>query len=199
MVAGFCLTFDSVYPCGSQRIIDHLSNVKAGFKEVAANPTIRLREAEDKPVVRHFKSTLKMGMYANESPLYHTLGLMAPYLTWEQGNNHLSEELTNKYAYTEIIGPRGPIVCQQMIMGMLLLGPDCHYPRHRHPRIEESYICLGGYANINDGMILTTDGFTIIPPNQPHWIKTDQDIPTLLAYAWIASPQTLANYTLEFD
>jgi len=199
LMAGLYLTFDSVYPAGSEPMVRHLEKIQAGFKKVIDQPQLHPREPQQKPVIRHLPNALKMGMYYNESPIYHTIGLMAHHLTWEYGYDQMAEDLAENYAYTEIIGPRGPVVCNQMIVGMVLLGPSCHYPSHRHPNVEESYICLGGHVAYNDIMVLTTNSFILVQKNHPHWLATDEQIPSLLVYAWTGEPQELDQFKMEMD
>jgi len=199
LMAGLYLTFESVCPAGSELMMHHLEKVNACFKQMITHPVLQPREPMKKPVVRYLRDALKMGMYFNESPIYHTIGLMDHHLTWECGYEHMPEGLADNYAYTEVIGPRGPVLCGQLIVGMLLLGPSCHYPSHRYPNLEVSYVCLGGYVNVNDLTILTTNSFVLIPQNQSHWLSTEEEIPSLLAYARLGEPQDLAHYRMEKD
>lgn len=199
LMAGLYLTFESVYPADSQPMTSHLRKVKDGFKRVIEHPELHPRTPQDKPVVSYLKNTLKMGAYFNESPIYKTLGFMGHQLTWEYGYHDLPEDLADRYAYAEVVGPRGPVVCDSLIAGMVLLGPSCHYPSHRHPGIEASYVCLAGSVAINDTMVLTTNAFGYFAPSQSHWLATDKEIPALLAYAWTADPNTLKNYRMELD
>ena len=51
------------------------------------------------------------------------------------------------YGYAVIAGPAdgppAPIRCETMALGILLLGPDTHYPLHSHPAVE-LYVTLSG-------------------------------------------------------
>ena len=198
-MAGLYLTYQSAYSAGSQQIDQHLGAVGEGIKHVIHEPTLQLRQPSEKPVVRHLKTALKMGEFFNESPVYHTIGMMAPCLTWEYGYDSLPDALAKNYAYTEIIGPRGPIVYRNMILGMVLLGPDCYYPRHNHPEIEESYIGMAGYVSINDSTVITTNSMSLIPAGVSHWMGTDSETPALLAFAWLGSEQALLRNQMQLD
>jgi dimethylpropiothetin dethiomethylase len=199
LMAGLYLTYESVYAAGSQDIAEHLEKVGDHIRTIIHDPRIQPRTPREKPVVRHLKTTLQMGAFFNESPLYHSIGMMAPCLTWEYGYDELPEDLADKYAYTEIVGPRGPILYNNLILGMMLLGPGCHYPRHRHPNIEGSYIGLGGYVNINDQTILATNSLTLIPAGQSHHLSTDGETPALLTYAWLGDQKALTGYRMRLD
>jgi dimethylpropiothetin dethiomethylase len=199
LMAGLYLTYQSAYGAGSRQIDKHLEVVGERIKQVIHEPRLQLRQPADKPVVRHLKTALKMGEFFNESPVYHTIGMMAPCLTWEYGYDALPDTLADKYAYTEIIGPRGPIVYPHMILGMVLLGPDCYYPRHNHPEIEESYIGMAGYVSINNSTVLTTNSMTLIQAGYSHSMGTDKETPALLAFAWIGSKEALLRNQMHLD
>ena len=40
--------------------------------------------------------------------------------------------LRGKYAYAELVGPRGPVVSERLTLGLVLFGPRCTYPAHSH-------------------------------------------------------------------
>ena len=50
-----------------------------------------------------------------------------------------------RYGWTELVGPGGPIGSRRMTCGFLVLGPDIHYPSHAH-EAEELYLPLSGTA-----------------------------------------------------
>lgn len=58
--------------------------------------------------------------------------------------------LKRKYAYAELMGPRGPVVSERLILGLVLFGPKCTFPVHSHDGITESYVCLSGVVSEND-------------------------------------------------
>lgn len=198
-MAGLYLTYQSAYSAGSRQIDKHLEVVGDGIRHVIHDPRLQLRQPADKPVVRHLRTALKMGEFFNESPVYHTIGMMAPCLTWEYGYELLPDTLAQQYAYAEIIGPRGPIVYKHMILGMILLGPDAYYPRHHHPEIEESYIGLAGYVSINDFTVITTNSMTLIPAGRSHWMGTDRETPALMAFAWLGSEEALLRNQMQLE
>jgi hypothetical protein len=59
-------------------------------------------------------------------------------------------EFLANYAWTEILGSRGPIAAPRVASGLLLLGPRTTYPRHRHVA-EEIYVPLSGTADWQQG------------------------------------------------
>jgi Dimethlysulfonioproprionate lyase len=51
----------------------------------------------------------------------------------------------DRYGWCEVIGARAAMASDRMACGFLLLGPDTHYPSHRH-EAEELYLPLSGSA-----------------------------------------------------
>ncbi len=124
--------------------------------------------------------------------------LVKKQLTWEHGYKDIPEELAEKFAYAEVLGPRGPILFEELILGLVLLGPDCFYPEHRHNGIAESYICLSGWCEINHTKLNKASCY-YNAPDAIHYIKTGSK-PCLLAYGWQAdNPKDLNHYTMELD
>lgn len=55
----------------------------------------------------------------------------------------LPKALVEKYAYyCEVLGPRGPVQPQDLIIGLFLFAPATTYPQHTHTEIEESSISV---------------------------------------------------------
>lgn len=64
-------------------------------------------------------------------------------LTWSQSytREQISARFLARYAWTELVGPRGPIANNRLVCGFLLLGPEIEYPQHAHAP-EELYVPL---------------------------------------------------------
>ena len=101
-------------------------------------------------------------------------------------------EFLKNYGWTEFIGQRGPIPSEQMACGVLMLGPQVEYPRHRH-EAEEVYFPLTGQTRWQQG----NQGWTLRPLGQPifhapwvpHAMKTGVS-PLLALYLWRAGDLT---------
>ena len=65
----------------------------------------------------------------------------------------MPRSLEKKYAYAELLDPRAPVVCEDLLLGLMLFAPKCSYPAHSHEDIAESYLCLIGMVSENhDGV-----------------------------------------------
>jgi len=109
-------------------------------------------------------------------------------LAWSQtySPTDFGPEFLEKYGWTEIIGPRGPIPDQKLACGFLLLGPGVTYPDHHHTA-EELYIVISGTAAWRRGdenWYEKPPGAVIHhPSNMPHAMRTAEE--SLLAvYFW---------------
>ncbi|MGI9508671.1 MAG: dimethylsulfonioproprionate lyase family protein, partial [Geminicoccaceae bacterium] len=104
-----------------------------------------------------------------------------------------------KYAYAELCGPSGPVVSEDVILGLVLFAPACTYPAHAHDGITESYICLSGAVSENHQGVYAPGSLIFNPPNQHHRITVSDREPALMAYAWIGPPEKLLNQKMVFS
>jgi hypothetical protein len=112
----------------------------------------------------------------------------APSLAWRQTYTakDLDGAFLDNYGWSEILGLRGPLACERIACGFLLLGPSTHYPRHRH-EAEEIYVPLRGTAAWQQGDAVWRDR----PPGtaihhasgEPHAMRTGQS-PLFALYLW---------------
>lgn len=112
----------------------------------------------------------------------------APALDWRQtyAETDFGARFLARYGWTELLGLRGVVVSTRIACGILMLGPDTHYPSHCHAA-EEIYLPLSGTALWRrDG-----DAWAERPPGQPihhppwlsHAMRTQAE-PLLALYLW---------------
>ncbi len=118
-------------------------------------------------------------------------------LYWQYGYKEVSEEMAEKYAYAELIGPDGPMISSKIIIGLVLLGPDFIYPEHSHNQIEESYIFLSGKTIYNNRIVFGEGSFVFNQTGQKHELKTTVESPSLILYAWTGKRKVLSNYKMK--
>jgi Dimethlysulfonioproprionate lyase len=165
-----------------------------------ANPLRSLRLVDAKaeprplPVCRFWNQAFRGG-----SPLLAPLAQLAPHLRWVQNPNYVSAppspRFLENYGYAVLAGPGGPVETDALAFGVLLLGPDTHYPTHRHPAAE-IYAVLSGEAEWQNaaepwrreqpGAVIRHDGLV------PHATRTLAE-PLLAAYLWIGDLATHAR------
>ncbi|MFY0633986.1 MAG: cupin domain-containing protein [Vannielia sp.] len=177
---------------GSKLIRGHRKRVRDMLSKVVdAAPELRPRAPEAKPVVAHLGRALDRGERGAVAGLARALGRVAGTLTWEYGYEKVPPALARKYAYCEVLGPRGPVVAERLILGFVLFAPKTTYPQHSHAEIEESYVSVSGAWSENDAAVHAPGSLILNGSGHEHRITTDETEPCLLAYAWIGPEEKL--------
>lgn len=182
--------FSSLYRLGSDggsRLIrSHRKRVRDSLTATLdRNPEIEARPAEAKPVSAHLPRALDVGERGAMRGMARALSRVEALLTWEYGYEKVPKALEKKYAYCEIVGPRGPIKAERIVLGFVLFAPRTTYPQHSHQEIEESYISIAGDWSENDVAVHAPGSLILNTPGHEHRITTADLEPCLLAYAWI--------------
>lgn len=188
--------FDGLYrhgsAGGSRLIRAHRKRVRDALALIIdANPGITARAPEVKPVTAHLGRALDLGERGAVQGMSRALARVADRLTWEYGYEKVPKALARKYAYCEILGPRGPICAERLILGFVLFAPGTTYPQHSHKEIEESYISIAGAWSENDVAVHAPGSLIFNRPGLEHRITTGEQTPCLLAYAWTGSDERL--------
>ena len=195
--------FDALYRTGSsggsplirshrKRVRDLLSN------EVKSNPQILKKPASTLPVTAHLARALDIGERGVMQGMARALREVRDQLEWEYGYEKLSKSLTKKYAYCEIVGPRGPVQADSLILGFVLFALTTTYPQHSHSEIEESYISISGSWSENDAAVFSPGSLILNTPGSKHRITTGDIDPCLLAYAWTGPKERLISPDMKF-
>ena len=179
---------------GSKAIRSHRKRVRDRLAGVlGVNPVLEAREAETKPVTAHFSRALDLGERAALQGMARALRAVRGRLTWEYGYERMPKTLARKYAYCEVLGPRGPVPCDGLILGVVLFAPETTYPQHSHHDIEESYVSVAGAWSENDAAVYAPGSLILNRSEEEHRITTGPVDPCLLAYAWTGPPDALAE------
>ncbi|MFD0981532.1 dimethylsulfonioproprionate lyase family protein [Tropicimonas aquimaris] len=186
--------FDSLYRYGSDggsRLIrSHRKRVRDALSSIlGANPMVLPRPPAEKPVAAHLNRALDLGEKTVVQGMARALSRVAGQLTWEYGYEKVPKALERKYAYCEVLGPRGPVLAERLILGFVLFAPRTTYPQHSHQEIEESYVSVSGAWSENDVAVHAPGSLILNRPGDEHRITTADLEPCLLAYAWIG-PET---------
>lgn len=186
--------FDTLYrhgsAGGSKVIRSHRKRVRDMLSQVIDNNAeIVERAAEVKPVTAHLARAIDLGERGAVSGMARALARISHLLTWEYGYQKVPKALAQKYAYCEILGPRGPVKSERLILGYVLFAPKTTYPQHSHKEIEESYISIAGAWSENDTAVHAPGSLIFNGPDHEHRITTADFDPCLLAYAWVG-PET---------
>lgn len=178
---------------GSKAIRSHRKRVRETLSSVIDdNPSVLARDAATKPVTAYLDRALDLGERGSLSALARALSRVSDRLSWEHGYERLPKALERKYAYCEILGPRGPIQAKRLILGFVLFAPNTTYPQHSHKQIEESYISIAGSWSENDAAVYAPGSLILNRAGDEHRITTGESEPSLLAYAWTGPEDCLA-------
>jgi len=184
---------------GSDRIRGHQRTVREAINRVLRSaPDIRVQPAADKPVTRHLRRALDEGRIDRMASMIRALEAVQPSLSWQYGYEKVPKGLLQSYAYAEIAGTQGPVVTDQVILGIVLFAPGTTYPAHAHRGITESYVCLSGAVSENHQGVYVPGSMIFNPPEHLHRITTGASEPALLAYAWVGAARDLAEQKMVF-
>jgi dimethylpropiothetin dethiomethylase len=184
---------------GSAKIRKHQRNVREAISRVLqANGDVRFPEPATKPVNAHLTRALNNGRLERHGAFIRTLDAIRAKLSWQYGYEKVPRGLEQKYAYAELAGPSGPVLTDEVILGLVLFAPGCTYPAHAHDGISESYICLSGAVSENDQGVYAPGSLIFNPPEQLHRITVADHNPSLLFYAWAGAPEKLRGQKMVF-
>jgi hypothetical protein len=147
----------------------------------------------DLPVLAHLDRALARVADEVDPQLRDAVALVAGLAAWTRTAGYSADEdLFAGYADAALRGPADddPDPEDDVVLGLVLLGPDLHYRAHHHPA-EEYYLPLGGIRwDHGDGWVDEPAGELIHhEPWQPHAMRTDAR-PVLLAYLWFGEVGT---------
>lgn len=185
---------------GSKAIRSHRRKVRETLSSVVdGNPLVHPRPPETKPVTAHLHRAFDLGARTPMFGLSRALERISPLLTWEYGYAKVPPHLARKYAYCEVLGPRGPVVTERITLGFVLFAPRTTYPQHSHHDIEESYISIAGAWSENQFAVYAPGSLILNRPGEEHRITTGDDDPCLLAYAWVGPTDRLTDPGMKFS
>jgi hypothetical protein len=100
--------------------------------------------------------------------------------------DHKLPDFSQNYAHAEIVGPPGPVPCQDMRCGFILMAPHTLYPSHAHSAVE-LYLVLGGTAEWQRGAepwLRRPPGAFILHASRIGHAMRTADEPLLALFAW---------------
>ncbi|OWZ84354.1 dimethylsulfonioproprionate lyase family protein [Natranaerobius trueperi] len=187
-------------PTSEEKMHHHIWKTLHKTEEALTTFSLLLRSKQTKPVCNYLENIFNN--YQDDEPLLDYLKDLSHLLTWEFGYDELPDNLKERYAFAELLGPRGMVISDELILGLVLLAPNTYYPRHRHPNITETYICLYGSCSIdlqNQRNVLQKNDYLFVPKGNLHAIFSDKDNPCLLAYAWTSDAKTLKTNQMKLE
>ena len=185
---------------GSKKIGGHMRTVQSRLSRVLNHDAeFRAPAPERKPVCDHLGRALDNGEQEKTQSFVRAIEKIAPELHWQYGYQDMPKSLEHKYAYSELLGPNGPIVCDNLILGLVLFAPNCVYPAHSHQEIVESYYCLSGFVSQNSTGVYPPGSILYNQSHYEHSITTALYEPVLLSYVWVGEPEVLESFDMSFS
>lgn len=185
---------------GSKPIRAHKREVRNRLSdEIERNPDISLPQPASLPACTWLGRAVDEGLADRCAPLLRALNRVLGGLCWEYGYQRMPPGLKPKFGFAKLMSPQGPVISQQLTLGLVIFAPHCTYPAHSHDGICESYICLSGMLSENDAGVYAPGSLIFNPPSQSHRITTGDFEPTLLAYAWVGPAEKLAHQHMRFS
>jgi mannose-6-phosphate isomerase-like protein (cupin superfamily) len=122
---------------------------------------------------------------------------VAPDLHWRNKYAQVDPWLFDRFAFCDLIGPDGAQASDEVTLGLVVLGPDTHYPLHHHPA-RELYLVIGGTA----GWAVDDRPFADQAPGrlilhremQPHAMKTGAQ-PLVALSLWRGDIRTPSRFS----
>ncbi len=184
---------------GSKVIRSHQRRVRESVSRVLECDGYLLNPVPvGKPVVDHLPRALELGASGPLAQLARTVGRVATRLVWAHGYDKMPRSLARRYAFTEILGPSGPIFSENVIIGLVLFAPGTVYPQHSHQQIEESYVSVAGAWSENDAAVYAQGSLILNRPGDLHRITVGDRDPCLLVYAWLGTLERLRQPEMVF-
>jgi hypothetical protein len=104
-------------------------------------------------------------------------------------------DLDQRIAFAELIGPKGPLVNGNSLVGFTLMAPETFYPLHTHPAVE-LYMVVSGSARWivpEHAQIVPPGGFVLHRSGQPHAMQTFAE-PLLAIFDWQGDLESPSDY-----
>jgi mannose-6-phosphate isomerase-like protein (cupin superfamily) len=151
------------------------------------------------PVCRYWEPTLRSAETGPSGRLVQALRTLEALLPWRQNPNYSLERMgaayLENYGYLEIIGASGISCEDRVVAGVMLLGPETHYPPHAHPATEHYYVLSGtAFWGFGNGPLEPRPPGSLIyhPSGVSHQTRTGNE-PLLVLYLWQGEVRTAAN------
>lgn len=120
-------------------------------------------------------------------------------LQWQQSPTYsdriLGAGFSANYGWAEIIGPHGFFRGDDFLLGLLMLGPNRHYPDHYHPAPELYWPLTSGsfWSRDGKGFEIKPQGATIWHPSLALHATVTDDMPLLAVWIWTRDTATPAK------
>jgi hypothetical protein len=169
---------------------DGMGEVLARLAEQDTGPdAFRTPEPRSLPVVSHLPQCIGEAMLLDPD-LAAAIAAVEDELQWRQTPGYtdriLGEGFTANYGWAQVIGPHGFFPGSDFLLGLLMLGPNRHYPDHYHPAPELYWPLTSGsfWSREGKSFAVKPQGATIWHPSMMVHATVTDDTPLLAVWAW---------------
>ena len=166
---------------------------------LASARSVEMPAPQSLPAVHYWAEALRLATERAPAPLVAALRDAAPDFRWQQNPNYLAKldaDYLSGYGFVGFAGPDTGLAAEGIRIGLLLIGPERHYPEHNHPA-EEIYLPLTDALWWREG----EEWREVAPmqvihhaPWRVHATKTRTE-PLLALYAWLGEVERNADLT----
>jgi Dimethlysulfonioproprionate lyase len=149
-------------------------------------------------VTRYFAESIAEALMIGPA-LAAALAALDGHLKWCQTSSNtdtlLGEGFSQNYGWCEIVGPKGFFKGDDFLLGLIMLGPGCHYKDHYHPAPELYWPLTGPTLwKRGDGGFVEKSAGEIIwhAPHEIHATKT-AGRPLLAVWSWTRDTHVAAK------
>lgn len=174
----------------------HIAQILKNIEYLRGDFKVQSRQPQMKQVNYEHPLSSFINFTSDFAPLINVLNQISDLLHWEQDYKNLPADLSDNFAFCNLMGHKGHVFNENMRIGILVLGPHTYYPKHKHEDIQELYICLSGEISIN-GKTVNEAETSLIGTSESHDLKTGEN-PCLLLYSWLGKKQMLAANGMRF-
>lgn len=164
---------------------------------------VPIKPQTDVRALAHLPTLLQKDQHDPLRPLADAIGAVTESLSWTPfyRRSALTEGFVDAFAVTEVIGPSGPLISDNLIMFMFVMDAHTIYPLHWHAA-EELYFVLSGtpaYQVGNQAWQTRHPGDVVhVPSYVPHAIHNADD-PMLVLQVWRGAIQEKPLFPVDSD
>jgi hypothetical protein len=158
----------------------------------------RVPQPRSLPVLAHLPQCIGEAMLL-DADLAAAIAAVEDELQWMQSASYtdhiLGEGFSANYGWAEIIGPNGFFAGDDVLLGLLMLGPDRHYPDHYHPAPELYWPLTSESYWSRDGkpFAVKAQGEIIWHPSMALHATITNSKPLLAVWCWTRDTATPAR------
>lgn len=167
---------------------DHGAISKFATALTTSTSTKTIHPKLDLPIVERIPAILENSANSSLASLFDAVGTIYDKLVWYAfyQRTTLTKSFIDEFAVADVMGPEGPIVHENAILFLFIVGPNVLYPFHWHAA-DELYLILSGNPSFRVGEMewhqQQRGDIIHVPSLVPHSIRVGNE-PMLAVQMW---------------